>query len=66
MTRPAAPEFTFIPGRIENDTSIEQVSINVRTYPVEFDYTPARVHLYLAQKPSVRMWTTEGRYDIYA
>jgi len=46
----------------------EDGSVQVSSQPSSLDiqYTPATVKTYLDRESSVKMWTTEGKYDIYA
>lgn len=50
-------EFQVTPGR---------VNINPQLGSVQADYQPGSVHGTITQYQSVRMWTTENKYDLYA
>lgn len=52
---PRPPEFNPLPGK---------VTYSVQPGKVEGDYQPASVDLRVLQYPSIRMWTTEGTWDV--
>lgn len=60
------PEITVIPSRIKGQTDVGEDKVSIQTFPAENKGHPGRVETYLAQKSNVRMWVTEGKYDIYA
>lgn len=66
LKRPDPPEITFIPAKVENRTRVEPLDVTIRPQAVELNYHRAKVDVYLDHKQSVRMWTSEGKYDLYA
>ena len=64
--RPDPAKITFIPGKVENRTQVEPLDATIRPQAVKLNYNRAKVEIYLDHKQSVRMWTTEGKYDMYA
>ena len=61
------PEITVHPSEIvgEPDLGKNQISIDADSL-AEVSYNPGNVETYIKQKGEIRMWTTEGKYDIYA
>lgn len=53
-------------GRMQGGNDPGSLKLDIQTFPLQTKYTPTRVNPYLKQEASVRMWATEGRYDIYA
>lgn len=66
LKRPDPPEITYIPAKVENRTRVEPLDATIRPQAVEFNYHRAKVNTYLDRKQSIRMWTSEGKYDMYA
>ena len=61
------PVFTVTPSIVQGDIDTGKDEVTAETYAfAEGTFTPGQVQVYLEQAGSVRMWTTEGQYDIYA
>lgn len=60
------PKITVTPSRIKGSTDVGEDKVSIQTFPAENKGHPGKVETYLAQKGSVRMWVSEGKYDIYA
>lgn len=60
------PEITVHIPEMRGDIDVGKDKMTVTPHPVSFEYTQANVDTYLKQKNSLRMWVTEGKYDIYA
>lgn len=61
------PEIHFTPVKAEGDVDPGDVTIKIDTEAfARTHFTPGQVETYLKQKPGVRRWVTEGKYDIYA
>lgn len=60
------PEITVDIPKMRGDIDVGKDKMTIKANPVDFNYTQANVDTYLKQKNSLRMWVTEGRYDIYA
>lgn len=61
-----SPKITVTPSRIKGQTDVGEDKVSIQTFPAENKGHPGKAETYLAQKGSVRMWVTEGKYDIYA
>lgn len=66
IKQPAPPVFHVILGEYQNDTPYGKPRIEANLKPVKTDYQPMQAETYLKQKQSIRMWVTDGKYDIYA
>lgn len=61
------PEIHFTPVRAEGDVDPGDVTVKIQADSfAQTHFTPGQVETYLKQKPEVRRWVTEGKYDIYA
>jgi hypothetical protein len=60
------PTIKYMPGKVEVEPKLKKVSLKVDSQPVDVNYTPADVKVYLKQKAEVKMWVSEDQYDIYA
>ena len=61
------PKISYTPVKAEGETDPGDVTEHIETEGfAKTHFTPGQVETYLKQKPSVRMWVTEGKYDIYA
>ena len=62
-----APTITVTPSSVQGDIDTGKDEVTAETYAfAEGTFTPGQVQVYLEQAGAVRMWTTEGQYDIYA
>lgn len=66
IKQPAAPVFKVSLGEYQNDTPYGEARIQADLKPVESSYQEGTAETYLDKKQSIRMWVTEGKYDIYA
>lgn len=66
FTMVPAPNITVNQGKLKGKTEPGTVDIKIKPSPVQLDYMPAQLNIYLAQEASIRAWITEGKYDIYA
>lgn len=64
ITPPA--DLTVHKGELQGSNDVGSLKKEYELPPIQFDYTPATVQTYLQQQGDIRMWVTEGRYDIYA
>jgi hypothetical protein len=48
----------------KNEDGSVQVSLQPSSLAIQ--YTPPTVKTYLDRESSIKMWTTEGKYNIYA
>lgn len=53
-------------GELQGSNDVGSLKKEYELPPIDFNYTPTTVNTYLKQQGSVRMWVTEGKYDIYA
>ncbi len=61
------PQITYIPIKAEGEPTPGDVTEQIDTQAfAETNFTPGQVEVYMQQKPDVRRWVTEGKYDIYA
>lgn len=61
------PEITVHPSEIVGEPYLGKNQIHIDAdSQAEVSYNPGGVETYIKQKGSIRMWTTEGKYDIYA
>ena len=61
------PKISYTPVKTEGASYPGSTTEHVETEAfAKTHFTPGQVEIYLKQKPSVRMWVTEGKYDIYA
>ena len=61
-----APEIKVKPSQMQGNIDQGNTTVTIDPQPVEVNYTPGSVDIYMENKGSIRMWATEGRYDIYA
>ena len=62
-----SPQITFTPVKAEGEATMGDVTEQVDTEAfAQTNFTPGQVEVYMQQKPDVRRWVTEGKYDIYA
>lgn len=66
LTMPAPPKFNVILGEYQNNTEYGKARVDADLKPVETNYQPMETETYLKQKQDIRMWVTDGKYDIYA
>jgi len=59
-------KITVHPSEIEGKNDVGSLAVSFQITPVDVQYTPATVHTYLDRAGSVKIWATEGKYDIYA
>jgi hypothetical protein len=57
---------TVHPSEIHGENDVGSLEVSFQIRPVDVQYTPAVVHTYLDRVGSVKIWATEGKYDIYA
>ena len=60
------PEINVKPSQMQGNIDQGNTTVTIDPQPVEVNYTPGSVDIYMENKGSIRMWMTEGRYDIYA
>jgi len=61
------PVITVTPSTMQGDIDTGKDEVTIQTYPTaNVKAHPGKVEVYLQQKGDIRMWTTEGQYDIYA
>lgn len=60
------PTIQYTPSQVQLDVKTRPVSLTVDAQPVDINYTPPQVHIYLKQKSDVQMWVSEYNYNIYA
>ena len=61
------PQITYIPIKAEGEPTPGDVTEQIDTQSfAQTNFTPGQVEVYMQQKPDVRRWVTEGKYDIYA
>ena len=61
------PTIRVTPSVVQGDIDTGKDEVTAETYAfAEGTFTPGQVQVYLEQAGAVRMWTTEGQYDIYA
>ena len=62
-----APTITVTPSSVQGDIDTGKDEVTAQTYAfADVAFNPGKVDVYLQQQGNVRMWTTEGQYDIYA
>ena len=66
VKQPAPPVFRVHLGEYQNNTPYGDARVEADLKPVEASYEPGTTETYLVRKQSIRMWVTEGKYDIYA
>lgn len=66
IKQPAPPDFRVTPGRVDVNMPNGDPEIRVEPGTTSYHYNPGKAETYLKQKQSIRMWVTEGKYDIYA
>lgn len=59
-------KITVQPSEMKGENDVGSLGVSFQITPVDMQYTPATVKTYLAREGSVKMWTTDGKYDIYA
>lgn len=61
------PTITVTSAEVQGEIDPGHDRYDIQTYDrAEVNFIPGSVEIYLAQKASVRTWTTEGHFDIYA
>ena len=61
------PTITVTPSVVQGNIDTGKDEVSIQTYPTaDVTFNPGKFEAYLEQQGSVRMWTTEGHYDIYA
>lgn len=61
------PKITVYPAEIKGSPDLGEHSIDIRSEPfATFDYEPGSIDYQMKVEGSIRMWTSIGRYDIYA
>lgn len=61
-----APKITVIPAKVEGniDPGVSKMQITAGQY--KLDFQPAKVNISVKQYSSIRMWTSQNKYDTYA
>ena len=60
-------EIHFHPVEAKGDVDPGDVTVKIDTEAfATTHFTPGKVETYLKQKPDLKQWVTEGKYDIYA
>lgn len=61
------PVITVTPSTMQGNIDTGKDEVSIQTYSsADVVMHPGQAEAYLEQKGSIRMWTTEGQYDIYA
>jgi len=61
------PIVTMHPSELHGTTEPGHHSVKIETSSTaDVKYNPGKFEVYLQDRGSIRMWTTEGHYDIYA
>ncbi len=61
------PVITVTPSTMQGNIDTGKDEVSIQTYSsADVIMHPGQAEAYLEQKGSIRMWTTEGQYDIYA
>ena len=61
------PTITVTPSVVQGNIDTGKDEVSIQTYPTaDVTFNPGKFEAYLEQQGTVRMWTTEGQYDIYA
>ena len=60
------PEITVHIPEMRGNIDVGQDKMKIEPSSLKQEYTPTSVDTYIEQKQNLRMWTTEGKYDIYA
>lgn len=61
------PTITVHPSEVKGTPDRGDVTVDIDTDAfAQTHFTRGQVETYLQQKPDVRQWVTEGRYDLYA
>ena len=61
------PNINITPARLQGDIDPGKDETTAQTYgKADVTFKPGSFEIYLEQQGSIRMWTTEGKYDIYA
>ena len=61
------PTITVTPSVVQGNIDTGKDEVSIQTYPTaDVTFNPGKFESYLEQQGSIRMWTTEGQYDIYA
>ena len=66
IERVPAPEITVTPSHMQGNIDTGKDEVTIEPHDVQTQYNPGSLDIYLEQQGSIRMWTTEGQYDIYA
>ena len=66
VERVPAPEISVTPSQMQGNIDTGKDEVTIEPHEVQTFYKPGSLDIYLEAKGSIRMWTTEGRYDIYA
>ena len=62
-----SPTLTVTPSVVQGNIDTGKDEVSIQTYPnAEVTFNPGKFEVYLAQQGAMRMWATEGQYDIYA
>ena len=66
VERVTPPEITVTPSYMQGNIDTGRDEVTIQPHEVQTHYTPGSLDIFLQDPGSIRMWTTEGRYDIYA
>lgn len=66
LARTASPNIRYTASPVEFQVTQGRVNINPQLGSIQTDYQPGTVQGHITQYQSVRMWTTENKYDLYA
>lgn len=59
------PDITVDVPEMRGEIDVGRDKMKISAPSLELSYTPAKVETYIKQKNNLRMWVTEGKYDIY-
>lgn len=59
-------KITVTPGQMQGQNNTGSLSMKYDLFPVEANFQPGSAKTYVKQPATIRMWTSEGKYDIYA
>lgn len=60
------PTIKYTQGELKVKVNLKPTALKTNGQSVTIDYTPSKVNIYLRQEANIRMWVSEGKYDIYA
>ncbi len=60
------PTITVKPSQMQGNIDTGKDEVTIQPRDAEVRYNPGTFEVYMEEKGSIRMWTTEGRCDIYA